>query len=439
MAGGFWFTQILPLNQKAGKLTADIKRIEQEKRSAQSRISLQDDQLKSVVEEIKKLKEFDLRNDDPFDVMFANRSNRGLIAVTALLERHHISIETLSSSTVDQQAILIAGVPQGGVLTRKYRILAQGDYADVQAAFASLSSLPPTVEFEHYDVEAMPDSGGSRAKVAFQLDFGFNFLVSQAQFDLYTALASDSAAASGSLASALFDGSLARSIQDRASKLFGQDGVGSPRSDSASADGEPDPTNSETSASESTTVSTWLEDVARWWIPPAEAKTETSAATRKSYSFGDQRNTHIGRKEPFLPLIRTQMAPAPRRRLASASASVVPAVASGDEPDPRVVSLEGVLLPPAGPATALLSFDGQRLRVRAGSVLNDGSQVEAIGRDFLLLKQKGQIRRLGLGVPPAETSIRQSPVNMLSPVGRSSAEAQNAVLPPPIPRVRLKP
>ncbi len=319
MGAGFWYTQILPLNQKAANLAADIKRTERDRLSAQSRIALQGEQLKSVVEEIQKLKEFDLRRDDPFDVIFANRSNRGLIAVTNLLEKHAIGIETLSAATVDQHPITIGGVPQGGVLTRKYRILAQGDYADVQAAFAEMSKLPPTVVFESYDVEALPVDGQPRARVAFEIEFGFNFLVSQTQFDAFTALASDSVEASGSLASALFDGSLARTIQDRALSIFGQ----SDTTDTVPASGSLEPEPDGSAASGSNVISRWLSPIESWLVPAAEAKTETAPRRDRSYTFGEQRSSQIGRKEPFLPLV--QRTPKPRRKIVTASGSVLPA------------------------------------------------------------------------------------------------------------------
>ncbi len=434
LAAAFWYTQILPLNQKSAKLTADIKRIDQEKLAAQSRMALQSDQLKSVVEEIKKLKEFDLRNDDPFDVLFANRSNRGLIAVTNLLEKHAISIETLSAATVDQHPITIAGVQQGGVLTRKYRILAQGDYSDVQSAFAELSRLPPTVVFESYDVEAMPVDGQPRARVAFEITFGFNFLVSQPQFDAFTAMASDSAAASGSLATALFDGSLARTIQERALSLFGQEESGTPASGSLDA---PDAAGGEAPASGSETVSSWWAPLESWFCPPAEAKGERSTRTNQTYTFGEQRGNQIGRKEPFLPLVQQKPKPQARKLLNSASGSV-PVVEEDEGPEP-VMTLEGVLLAPGGPATAYMSFDGQRLRVKAGSVLVDGSQVEAIGRDFLLLRRHGQLRRVSLGAAPAASAARGGVPGVAPGSAVNLPSTQVITLPPPVPRVAPQP
>jgi len=434
LAAAFWYTQILPLNQKSAKLTADIKRIDQEKLAAQSRMALQSDQLKSVVEEIKKLKEFDLRNDDPFDVLFANRSNRGLIAVTNLLERHAISIETLSAATVDQHPITIAGVQQGGVLTRKYRILAQGDYSDVQSAFAELSRLPPTVVFESYDVEAMPVDGQPRARIAFEITFGFNFLVSQTQFDAFTAMASDSAAASGSLATALFDGSLARTIQERARSLFGQEEPATAASGSLDA---PDAAGGESPASGSDTVSSWYAPLENWFCPPAEAKGEVSTRTNQTYTFGEQRGNQIGRKEPFLPLVQQKPKPKARKLTNAASGSAVPVVEEDEGPEPAL-TLEGVLLAPGGPATAYMSFDGQRLRVKAGSVLVDGSQVEAIGRDYLLMRRRGQLRRINLGIASAPSpGLAGPPGGSADPAG--NLPTRGVTLPPPVPRVAPQP
>ncbi|MEB3187078.1 MAG: hypothetical protein VKP72_06535 [bacterium] len=432
MAATFWYTQILPLNQKSAKLTADIKRINQEKLAAQSRMALQSDQLKSVVEEIKKLKEFDLRNSDTFDVLFANRSNRGLIAVTNLLEKHDISIETLSAATVDQHPITIAGVQQGGVLTRKYRILAQGDYSDVQSAFAELSRLPPTVVFDSYDVEAMPVEGQPHARVAFEITFGFNFLVSQPQFDAFTAMASDSAAASGSLATALFDGSLARTIQDRAMSLFGQEEPATPASRSIAA---PDAAGGEAPSSGSQTVSSWYAPLENWFCPPAEAKGELPMRTPQTYTFGEQRGNQIGRKEPFLPLV--QQKPKARKLTNSASGSVLPVVEKDEVPEPAV-TLEGVLLAPGGPATAYMSFDGQRLRVKAGSVLVDGSQVEAIGRDYLLMRRQGRLRRVNLGAPSV-TAPGRGGLPGVTAEPAVNLPAQEVTLPPPVPRVAPQP
>ena len=336
----------------------------------------------------------------------------------------------MSSAIVDQHPITIGGAPQGGVLTRKYRILAQGDYEDVQAAFSDLSRLPPTVTFESYDVEAMPLDGQPRARVAFEIEFGFNFLVSQLQFDAYTAMASNSAAASGSTSTALFDGSLVRSIQERAMSMFGSDHQDV--TDTASESTGPD-----AATSSSTTVSFWWEPINRWICPEAIAAPLPTIHTNQAYTFGDLRGSQIGRKEPFMPLV--QLRQKSKSTVATAKSSLLEHSTSHAEEPEGNVTLDGVLLSPGGPATAYLSFDGQRLRVKPGTVLVDGSQVEAIGRDFLLLRRRGNIRRIGLGVPPSTTVSQVSGLGASSPLSVSLSPTRDVTLPPPVPRVAPQP
>ena len=180
-----------------------------------------------------------------------------------------------------------------------------------------------------------------------------------------------------------------------------------------------------------------LGPIDRWLVPTAEAKPEPAPRRERSYTFGEQRSSLIGRKEPFLPLI--QRTPKPRRKIVTASGSVAPAGEEEVEEPMPTVSLEGVLLAPDGPATAFMSFDGQRLRVRPGSVLVDGSQVEAIGRDYLLLRRKGQIRRIGLGTSPASPAVRSGEGKPSLDGGLRLPSTQDVSLPPPVPLVRPQP
>lgn len=122
-----------------------------------------------------------------------------------------------------------------------------------------------------------------------------------------------------------------------------------------------------------------------WLMPPAYAQ---SPAPVKPYTLPIRKDTTLGRSEPFMPL-----APAGSGSIGFTA-----------PPKPRLeVALIGVLLGDGVPG-AIVSTDGQRLRVRPGTVLPNGAEVMAIADGYVLIRHAGAIHRVGLSRDPGPRS-----------------------------------
>lgn len=132
-----------------------------------------------------------------------------------------------------------------------------------------------------------------------------------------------------------------------------------------------------------------------WLVPPAWAQ---SPAPENLYTLPTRKAPDLGRAEPFLPL-----APAASRSAAAQAASKPP------------VALIGVLLGGDGLPGALVSVNGQRIRVRPGSVLPNGAEVVAIGDGYVLVRHAGGIHRVGLTREPLAPEPVPTPPAVPSP------------------------
>lgn len=381
----YYLVVIRPVDEEAKHLKTQLENVLRERDVYQSQLTDKKSHMTTVSDEIQRLKLFDLRTDAGFDAALANRSNLGLIALSEILQRHHITIESLAPGPIDQNKITIQQQPNGGVLHRRYTIRAQGYYQDVQGAFAAFKGLPPALDIDYYDIQYI-GAEGNRARVIFELGFGFNFLVTTQQFDQFAEMASASlAAASASLPFSL----------PGAAPASGAQGAAATASVSA--------------------LPVWHAFIS-WLDPAAEAAPTKQAAKAspkpdlaiKAYTFTVDKGINLGRSEPFLPLGPAREAPIP---MAKPLLSPVKPV----EPLPEA-SVLAVLLSNDGPATALLQYGNERMRVRPGSLLTGGAQVAAIGRDFVLIRYQGTLHRVGLqtesmpGItPPAQPAAASMP------------------------------
>lgn len=379
---------ILPAAQEAKTLKAELERVIRQRDVAAAHLAENKARVNPADDEIQRLKLFDLRKEQGFDTALANRSNVGLIALSEILQRHSITIEALTPGPIDEEKIAIQDVPQAGVLHRRYQIRAQGRYQDVQAAFAAFKTLPPALEIDQYDVQYV-GAEGNRARVLFQLGFGFNFLVSIEQLERFAELASASV-----LPAPAFTFSTPTPAEAPA----------------AAPVVTPAPTVPQPPTPVSAGPSWWVA-IASWLDPSAMAapspKPTPSPAPLKTYSFSVDRGVTLGRTEPFLPLGGARDLPAP----VILPKPLVPVRAVTPLPSTQLLA---VLLSNNGQASALLQVENERLRVRAGSVLSGGGQVAAIGKDFVLVRRDGVLHRIGLSAgapaPSAPTAAEPPPV-----------------------------
>lgn len=137
--------------------------------------------------------------------------------------------------------------------------------------------------------------------------------------------------------------------------------------------------------------------VVDWLMPPAWAQ---SPAPEKLYTIPVRKTPQLGRSEPFLPL-------AP---VGTASVGV------GAPAKPALqVALIGVLLGGDGLPGAIVSSNGQRIRVRPGSVLPNGGEVLAIGDGFVLIRHSGAIHRVRLSRDTLPQEPAAEPPGLPSP------------------------
>lgn len=376
----YYIVVIRPVNEEATRLRTQLESVIRERDIYQTQLNDKKSRLTTVSDEIQRLKLFDLRTENAFDAALANRSNLGLIALSEILQRNSIIIESLTPGPIDQNKITIQGMANGGVLHRRYMIRAQGRYQDVQTAFAAFKSLPPALDIDYYDIQYI-GAEGNRARVFFEIGFGFNFLVTTQQFDQFAEMASASLAAASASLPFSFPGS-------------------SQGTDAASGNTAPQAAPA-SSSSQVSVVDPWWQTIATWLDPsamaapaptvakqPAPKPTQKPGLALRAYTFSVDKGVNLGRAEPFLPLGPDRGAPA---QLAKPIAPVRPVAA----PLPEAAVL-AVLLSNDGPATALLQYGNERMRVRPGSLLTGGAQVAAIGRDFVLIRYQGTLHRVGL-------------------------------------------
>lgn len=393
----YYLVAIRPVNEEATRLRAQLEAAVNARDAYQAQISDKKSRLTTVSDEIQRLKLFDLRTEQAFDAALANRSNLGLIALSEILQRNAITIESLTPGPVDQQKITIQQVTNSGVLHKRYTIRAQGRYQDVQTAFSSFKSLPPALDIDYYDIQYV-GAEGNRARVQFEIGFGFNFLVTTQQLDQFAEMASASLAAASASLPFTFPG-------DTPAGGAAASGAVAPQAEPASP------------SAQVSTGASWFSGLVAWLDPVAEAAPTAPAKppapqpsakpdqALRAYTFSVDKGVSLGRAEPFLPL-----GPA-RENPVMLSKPIVPAKAAAPLPQASVLA---VLLSNDGPATALLQYGNERMRVRPGSLLTGGAQVAAIGRDFVLIRYQGTLRRVGLQSesmpvfnapnPPADTT-----------------------------------
>jgi|GEM_PF-1879555 hypothetical protein len=385
---------VRPIDQQAASLRAQIQQAIADQRAAKHSLDEQHTRLQSIDQEIDRLKLFDLRQEPAFDSAFANRSNVGLIALSEILQRYHITIESLVPGPIDQQKIKAGSDPQGGVLHRRYIIHAQGRYQDVQMAFTALKSLPPSLEIDHYDIQYIGSEGG-HARVYFELGLGFNFLVNTSQFEHFVDLASVSVSAAATTGPSLLDRAASGAkVLSNPSSLIASETAGVTVAPAT-------PSVSTPSAGVQRQSSVWRA-IATWLVPPAAAQTVSHPPAKpaqgtsplKAYSFSVDRGVTLGRSEPFLPMgepiERKVVIRRPPLQLVHRIMRTLPTT-----PMPET-TLIAVLLSGDGPASALIQYGGERMRVRPGSVIDGSTQVAAIGRDFVLIRFGGTLHRVGL-------------------------------------------
>ncbi len=398
----YYLIAVRPVDEEANRLRTMLEGVMRERDSYQSQLADKKSRLTVVSDEIERLKLFDLRAEQSFDAALANRSNLGLIALSEILQRNSITIESLNPGPIDQDRITINQQPNGGVLHRRYMIRAQGRYQDVQTAFSAFKNLPPALDIDYYDIQYIGNDG-SRARVFFEIGFGFNFLVSTQQFDQFAEMASASLAAASS------------------SLPFGFHGVAS---DSLAA-----PPAAPASPSTEVSAGSWLTALVEWLDPaavaaPAAKPTPKPGQALRAYTFSVDKGVNLGRAEPFLPLGAALQAPLPL-------AKPITPVRTAVTPLPQAAVL-AVLLSNDGPATALLQYGNERMRVRPGSLLTGGAQVAAIGRDFVLIRFQGTLHRIGL---QTESMPAFNAPNLQSQPSPASQTTPRPVPVPDIPRV----
>ncbi|MBO9540386.1 hypothetical protein J7643_07320 [bacterium] len=373
LVGGltYYVLAIRPAAMEAATLRAELERVIRQRDVSAQHLAESKARVNPADDEIQRLKLFDLRKEQSFDTALANRSNVGLIALSEILQRHAITIEALTPGPIDEEKISVQSVPQAGVLHRRYQIRAQGQYQDVQAAFGAFKTLPPALEIDQYDIQYI-GAEGNRARVLFQLGFGFNFLVSLEQLERFAELASASV------------------VPAPAFTFSSPAPAAAPAATPAPASPAP------VSARES-----WWSALAGWLDPvavaaPSPKPTKSPAPGPKTYSFSVDRGVTLGRVEPFLPLGAAREMPAPvilpKPVVAPAPVTALPST-----------QLLAVLLSNNGQASALLQVGNDRLRVRAGSMLSGGGVVAAIGKDFVLVRQGGALHRIGLSAGEASS------------------------------------
>lgn len=426
----YWLLQVRPLDLELATLRTQAIAEQQSKQATLLSLEQQKAKMAAALEEIQRLRLFDLRPETDVDRMFASRANVGLLAFTEVFQQNSITVEWLMPGNIENRAILVQGAPQGGVLRKRYRIRGSGLYQNLIKAFEGIKAFPPAVDVERYSLKYQA-SEGTQARVSFDMTVGFNFLVTPQQLETASAstLATPSVAfepldefvptASSSASSASVDGLLSVPVP------------GAPQNIIQNLQQLAPPQGAKVS---------WLGQALGWLDLVAIAAPATGSPppspTPAPYLFNVGRKTTLGRAEPFLPLAGAVVKKAPPLPdpMAPPLASVPPvnllppAVVPEVPPPPSV--LMAVLMSNDKPANALLQYGGARALVHQGSVLEGGDQVVAIGRDFVLIRHKKALRRVELRSLGSASQAAGS-----DPAG--TATAKEAPLPsvPQVPRL----
>lgn len=424
----YYLFVIRPVDEEAKRLTIQLEQALRDRDSYQTQLNDKKSRLTTVSDEIQRLKLFDLRAETAFDAALANRSNLGLIALSEILQRNAITIESLTPGPIDQNPITIQQQPSGGVLHRRYLIKAQGRYQDVQTAFSAFKDLPPALDIDYYDIQYV-GADGNRARVYFEIGFGFNFLVTNEQFTLFAEMASASLAAAS--ASFTFPGEASGTIG--APALPPALNQAPPASNQVAPPIMPQATpaspQSEVSRLRWHALVDWLDPAAHAGPlqvaqAPGAKPSPKPGQVLKAYTFSVDKGVSLGRAEPFLPLGPAREAPV---KLGKPISPVKPVAA----PLPEAAVL-AVLLSNDGPATALLQYGNERMRVRPGSLLTGGAQVAAIGRDFVLIRYQGTLHRIGL---QTDSMSHFNPPSMPAQAAPTSMATPRPLPVPDVPRV----
>jgi hypothetical protein len=321
-----------------------------------------------LLAEIDRLRLFDLRKVERFETVMLTRSNQGLIALSEIFEKNRVAIDSLEPQRNAFRKVVVAGTPQAGVVSRRYKLTARGPYQGLLKVYEGFSALPPTLEIASYEVAYAGDDE-QHAVVSLSLDLAFSFLVTPDQLE---------------------------------------------RLESQEPQAEP--------GSTKTGRANGWRVALDWLMPPAWAQEGMPQDASKPYTIPVRKPPTLGRTEPFLPLAAA----------ASAPSSLPTFPASLSKSAPRV-TLIGVLLGGEGLPVAVVNADGQRLRVRPGSLLPSGSEVLAIGDGYILVRHLGKIHRISLsrdarpgGLPAMAPADSSDETSDLPPPASSS-------LPPPIP------
>lgn len=374
LPGGIYLFGVRPVNVSIQTMKRELDRALEERNSSNETLQKQQVEWDQLREEMGRLYLFDLRTDKNFETTINNRSNIGLIALSEILQKNGVAIDSLEPQAAENTAINVAGAPQGGISRRKYLIKATGRYKNLLAAFSDMKTLPPTLEVNGYDVAYVGEES-QQARMEVALALSFNFLLTPEQ--LSQAQASGSAQPNQT------------SWRPSVNAVLGSVIEAIPHSGNA---------------------------LSEWLMPAAHAQPLAKRKTKKpAYTLPVSKDLQMGRNEPFLPL-------ADAKPVAKESLPAVP---------PLRIALMGLLVGGDDMPSALVQVESQRLRVRPGSILMNGAEVLAIGGNYLLVRYAGQIHRIGLAQDGEPQTIAPTPTPTASP----SASPELPVQPPAIPKV----
>lgn len=233
------------------RLRQQIDQAMRDRDSSDRLLSLKQQEWSKVTTEIERLRLFDLRKEERYEIVMINRSNLGLIALSEIFEKNGIAIDALEPQPSEFNPVPNAEAPQAGVARRRYVLMARGPYQSLLKVYDALKTLPPTLEVSGYEV-AYLDSVAQRASVSLKLDLAFNYLLTPEQM-----------------------------AQAQAA--------------------EPSPNATPTPPISANPESAW-KVVMDWLMPPAWAQ---SPAPEKLYTIPIRKTPQLGRSEPFLPLAPT--------------------------------------------------------------------------------------------------------------------------------------
>lgn len=364
---------VRPEEAKLARLRLQTAQALRDRETSDQLLDMRQIEWSKLLAEIERLRLFDLRKVERFETAMLTRSNQGLIALSDIFEKNRVAIDSLEPQRSAFRSVVVAGTPQAGVVSRRYKLTASGPYQGLLKVFEAFASLPPTLEIASYDV-SYAGAEGQQAVISVSLDLAFAFLVTPDQLQRLESL-----------------------------------------------EQQPDPSPAKTG-----NASGWRL-VLDWLMPPAWAQEGApQGGNAKPYTIPVRKPPAMGRTEPFLPLV-----PAAAEGMPGLPPSLSPLAKSA----PRVMLL-GVLLGGEGLPVAVVNADGQRLRVRPGSVLPAGSEVLAIGDGYILVRHLGKIHRITLSRDPRPGGAAMSlPTEPTDEQDDLPPPASSSLTPPPIPPV----